>query len=478
MTNTLDNFEKRISKRGEGPEISEGIPREGFADPTGEYPHRDYYYGTSVNKSARGETQNSLFSGGGDIGVSVELEDQAPSQYPLNQVQETPAGHAIEIDDTPGGERVLIKHKSGAGLELRSDGSVLFSSVNKKVTITGGDDTVIVEGEANLVYKGNVNVHIAGDYNLSVEGNINLTTAGNKVETIHRNHKVSIDENQNTTIKGNRGEKIVGTSSETILSNNFILVKGEQRNYVEKSVEFTSGDRLTTTAVNEWVASSQITNITGDTVSVIGVTGTIGGQMIDHYGKTFGGPPGGSGNGGTTHYGTLIGKATEAITADYANDAGWAKQADAAKSAPDGPAGSRGTYKTKLAYVQIEPTGPMPTTALVTPHLASGNYGIRNVEVDPQDTLKLDILKSDDYDNVTNRIPNIHEIRSKLRDKNNYNNSKFTSTLVAEGRLSPDFRNKIPPNIGRSSSRKMNTKFGLTLLGNNPTENRSKRFKL
>ena len=42
------------------------------------------------------------------MGIDLELPDQKPSVYPFNQVQETESGHVIEIDDTPGGERILI----------------------------------------------------------------------------------------------------------------------------------------------------------------------------------------------------------------------------------------------------------------------------------------------------------------------------------------------------------------------------------
>ena len=481
MTNNTDNFTSRSQKLGEGRENSTGIPREGFGDAAGEYPNREYYFGSSINKSARGETIEELFSGGGDHGVSIEFSDQKPSIYPHNQVQETPAGHAIHVDDTPGGERILIKHRTGAGVELRADGSVLFTSVNKKVSITGGDDVVIVEGQADLVYKGNVNVKIAGDYNLEVEGNINITTAGNKTEKIHRNHTKTVDENQNHTVKGSRNLKVIDVNTETLLSDRNVFVKGDQKNYVEKSVEFTAGTKLITTAVDEWVASSLITNINGDTVSVLGVTGTIGGHYIDHYGKTYSGPPEGAGLGGTTYYGTFIGKATEAITADFADEAGHVPLADyatTAGSAPTGPsvAKTKKPYPTEMPYVQIQRTADMPTTAIMTPILSSGNYGIRDVQVDPGDELKLEILKSDDYDDLMTREPNIHEIRSKLRDPSIFNNEKFIGALIGEGRLSSSYADQRPPALGRASNKKPSLRFGRTLLGNNPSENRSKRF--
>ena len=70
----------------------------------------------------------TFYTGGGDIGVSLNIEDQRPSEFPFNQVDETTSGHVVEYDDTPDGERILIKHRTGAGVEMRADGSVLVSS--------------------------------------------------------------------------------------------------------------------------------------------------------------------------------------------------------------------------------------------------------------------------------------------------------------------------------------------------------------
>ena len=492
MTTKDDNLSKRISARGEGKELTEGVAKQGFADASGEYPKQEYFFGNSINKAAKGEIVNELFAGGGDFGVDTILQDQNPSQYPYNQVQETQSGHVIEIDDTPAGERILIRHRTGAGVELRSDGSVLFSAVNKKVEVTGGDHTVIVEGEGNLVYKGNLNVRVTGDYNLQVDGNINVTTAGNKNEIINRNHTKTVNKNQNYTIKGNRGSQVVKTNTDTILGGNNLLVKGNQKNFVEGNVEFTSGGSFVQTAGSEWAASSQTTNISGNFISVMGTLGTIGGMGVDVYGKTFGGPPLGTGlpaAGSTaTFYGNLMGRALEAITATKANLAGNAVHAFYAKTAGTAPEGPKvpsvpAVYPelTPQFITPIPPTAPMPNAATTMMHLTIGNYAVRNVQIDTDiddpNSLIAQILKTDDYDNLFEYDPSIHEIRSKLRDENNLNNGKFTSNLVAAGKLSSTYRNIVPKKIGRTSPGTPSLRFGTKFIGNNPNDNKSKRFK-
>lgn len=485
MTTKEDNITKRIQILGEGQEDTVGVPRIGFEDASGEYPKQDYYFGTSINKGAKGETSTDLFTGGGDVGVSIELPDQKPSQYPYNQAQQTASGHAWEIDDTPGGERVIIKHRTGSGVELRADGSVVFSAVNKKVEVTGGDHTVIVEGQGNLVYKGDLNVRVTGDYNLQVDGNINFTAAGNKEDVIHGNYTTTVDKNHNETIKGAKATRVVQGQTSTILGDHSLFVKGLQRNWVEGDVELTSGGTLVTTAIEAWAASSQKTNITGLTVSVLGVNGTIGGTFVDHYGKAYSGPPDGAGNGGTTFYGTLVGKAAEAITADFANKAGqtpFAKYAQTAGTAPDGPAKKKDPekYKTIFDFCEVPPTAPEPTTDLITPHLSLSNFAIRNIQVDTDiddpDSLVAKILKTDDYQELFDRDPSIEEIRSKLRDEANHGNGEFTSKLIANGLLSSEFALASKGEIGRTSNRKKQKKFGTKPLGNVPADNKSKRF--
>jgi len=79
MTTTKDNITKRIQVLGEGKEETIGVPQTGFADATGEYPSQEYFFGTSTNKSAKGETSTQLYSSGGDKNVSIEFPDQKPS---------------------------------------------------------------------------------------------------------------------------------------------------------------------------------------------------------------------------------------------------------------------------------------------------------------------------------------------------------------------------------------------------------------
>jgi len=485
MTNKLDDLQGRINELGEGQEETVGVPNEGFADASGEYPNRDYFFGTSVNKAATGEKINNLDLGGGDFGVPLDVPDQKPSQYPYNQVQETPSGHVIEIDDTPGGERVLFKHRTGAGIEMRADGSVVISSKSQRVEVTQGDATTIVEGEGTLVYKGNVNLRIDGDFNVDVGGNYNLNVAGDKKEEIKGRHTKVVNRDQNYTIRGSRSEQVVEMATSTVLGDQNLITAGDLNQFTQGTTEILAGQNLITTAVNEWVAASSTANITARHVSMIGHKGTIGGPLLDHYGKTYGGFPAGITQ-LATFYGSLVGRAVEAFHADYAmfaSGAGFSvsagKAATALKAIALGDALPPIPVPPKppiMPFIPLPPTAPIPNPAIVELQLSSSNYGVRNVAVDPK--LKDKILKSDDYKELFNFDPTIHEVRSKLRDPQHFNNGGFTSYLVSQGKLNKDFKKNIPKNIGRSASKQGTIRFGTNLIGNNPAENRSKRFRV
>ena len=485
MTNTIDDLSGRKRYLNEGQEDTEGVTIDGMVDPTGEYPKRDYFFGSSVNKAAVGSKVNNLGLGGSELGIDLELPDQKPSVYPFNQVQETESGHVIEIDDTPGGERILIKHRSGAGMELRADGSVLISSQKQTVQVTGGDATVIVEGEGNLIYKGDVNLRVAGDFNVDVDGNYNLEVAGDKIENIKGRHTKVVNRDQNYTVRGSRGAMVIGPNSETMLDTHNVLAKGNTNIRSESKIEVTAGTNLVTSAVSEWTSAAGTANITARHISMIGHKGTIGGPLIDYYGATYGGLPGGVTN-LATFYGCLVGKASEAWHSDYAiyaAGAGYAKGAGAALTAVKGGGTTPGPPPVGvppkpgiMPFIPVPPKAPLPNPAVVELMLATGSYGVRNVQVDPK--LKEKIMKSDEYEELFNFDPDIHEIRSKLRSPRNLNNGKFTGYLVSEGLLNKDFAKTMPKNIGRSANKEGTIRFGIELLGNNPADNRSKRFKV
>lgn len=480
MTTKKDKFELRVANLGSGQEETLGVPIDGMQDPTGALPKRDYNYDVSINKAARGTKVNNLYAGGGDFGVPLNIAPQRPSQYPCNQVQETASGHVIELDDTPGGERVLLRHRKGAGVEMRADGSVIISALNNKVEVTGGDQTVIIEGNGNLVYNGNLNMKVSGDYNIDVGGNFNVNVAGNLVEQIEQNHRTTVTENSQYTTKGTRTTKTIGTHTDVMLADNNQIVKGNQQNVVEGDIDIASEKNIFISGKEQFAVTSKVSNLTGvNNVSVFGQKGSIGGEQIDFTGRVYQGPSGATAeNSGAIFHGTFKGIADEAVESYNANVAGFAEVADLAHSQSYGEAltsGSTvGTTHVAATKTQASITGqPQITIDKVVNHGTTGAFAIQTVVVDADDLLKLKILLTDNYKDVFAKIPTTQEIRSAFR--NSANISAIGGVLVSEDRLNPKYRSKTPPSIGRTSKKTPSSRFGYEPIGN-ALENRGKRF--
>jgi hypothetical protein len=480
MTTKKDKFELRVENLGVGQEETLGVPIDGMQDPTGALPKRDYNYDVSINKAARGTKVNNLYAGGGDFGVPLNIAPQRPSQYPCNQVQETASGHVIELDDTPGGERVLLRHRKGAGVEMRADGSVVISALNNKVEVTGGDQTVIIEGNGNLVYHGNLNMKVSGDYNIDVGGNFNVNVAGNLVEQIEQNHRTTVTENSQYTTKGTKTNKTIGTHTDVMLADNNQVVKGNQQNVVEGDIDIASEQNIFISGKEQFAVTSKVSNLTGvNNVSVFGQKGSIGGEQVDFTGRVYQGPSGATAeNSGAIYHGTFKGIADEAVESYNANVAGFAEVADLAHSQSYGEAltsGSTvGTTHSAATKTQASISGQAQITIdKVVKHGTTGSFAIQTVVVDADDLLKLKILLTDNYKDVFAKIPTTQEIRSAFRNSANIN--AIGGVLVSEDRLNPKYKSKTPPSIGRTSKKTPSSRFGYEPIGN-ALENRGKRF--
>ena len=485
MTTKKDNLEKRIKELGEAFEESLGVPEDGFQDPSGEFPKRDYNFGSGINKAARGTKVNDLYVNGGAEGVPLNLEEQRPSRFPFNQVDETPSGHVVEYDDTPGGERILIKHRKGAGVEMRADGSVVISAVNNKVEVTGGDQTLIVEGHGNLVYKGNLNLTVTGDYNLDVGGNYNVQVAGNHIEGISENHRTFVTKNSEYVTKGSKSTKTIGQHTDIMLADNNQYVKGNQRNWVEGENEIAVEKDMFVSAKTSLAMTSEVFNATGiKQVSIFGLKGSIGGKNVNFTGDVFMGNAGAKPfTSGASFYGSFHGQATESIFGLFAYKSERAKFAEVSDLTHSQSYAEAATSGSTLGHtggapdIAIDqetnkPLGPPPVPDVVAAYGTVGEFAVRDVSIDNEDKLKNALDFSDDYKGFFDKHPTTQEIRSRLRGGAK---DELLGQLMAEGRVSKSsFRTK-PKRIGRVSGKEPTSRFGYTPIGN-AIENRGKRF--
>lgn len=444
--------------------------KDGYKDPAGNFPKREYINVASTNLAARGLKRNELYIGGGDVDMNLDLRTNGLSQYPLNQVRETVSGHVTEIDDTPGSERILYKHRTGAGVEMRPDGTVIVSSRYNTIQITGNDHKVIVEGDGDIHYNGNLRLHVSGNMDVEVGGDYNLRVHGDKREDIRGGVEQKVVENHETRITGNKSSYVLGTSSDIVLGDNNSMVKGNNTERVQGKQAQYVGDDIIMTAPNDINLTSKSINIAAEDLSAISTTGIIGGDNVIYYAKNYYGTSATYTAGVTapTFTGDLTGRADEAIASDTAIYASYG----------GGPGSAAGWTNTNTATdTTVRTAGgssinaPGPTSTIMSQYLNQSDLGIRNVKIDQGDAIRDAINKSTDYGGISKVGLATQTVRSKLRDPNTARNADFVGRAVAEGILSASYVMQKPENfeIGRIFNATGTAKFprGKTLGNTN-----------
>lgn len=86
------------------------------------------------------------------------------AKYPYNKVFRSESGHVIEVDDTPGAERLHVYHRTGTYTETNHEGRFVRKVVNDDYEIVAKDQTVYVGGNVKVIVKGNVDIRVNGTY--------------------------------------------------------------------------------------------------------------------------------------------------------------------------------------------------------------------------------------------------------------------------------------------------------------------------
>lgn len=109
------------------------------------------------------------------------------SQYPYNKVWESPSGHVIHHDDTPGAERYFHRHPSGTYTEISADGKIInfnvgdsktYNKAGVSITIDENGD-IKISGHSRFVVGGGLHGEIAGEAGIFVGGDLALAGMGN-----------------------------------------------------------------------------------------------------------------------------------------------------------------------------------------------------------------------------------------------------------------------------------------------------------
>lgn len=463
------SFNDDINKSLRSSEFVHSADVDGFKDRDGQLPLRQYSNQSSLNKAARGGRQNTVYLGGGDITVDLGLKPASSSSYPKNQVKKTITGHIVEIDDTPGNERMLYRHRTGSGIEMRADGTVIVSSVDNTVRITGGDEKVIVEGDGEISYNGNLTLNVTGDFDLKVGGNFNVVTSGDKFEETRGARREIIEKNFEQKAKTNRSEYTLGVHTETVLKDRNTITKGSVRDIIEGDIERLGGGKLLMTAENIITMSSPNINVGAKSLTVIGDSGTIGGENIigydyNHYtGHSLTATDTISTNTAIVSQRTTSPEFVGSLTgnADTATQAGRAGTAGAL-----GAGGSAGSKVTGTPTAVDTTATRLPNLTRINAYLHVSDLGVRQIDIDPGEVMKNQIDRSVLNGGIATRKLSTAEVRSKMRDPITSSNKQFVGTQISEGKLSATYINAIPPAIGRTVTKESLPRRNRTPIGN------------
>ena len=190
----------------------------GFSDPNSFYPRRVNEADTNRLSANESTNQHPVVKTKRD--AVDDLTSEPPSsfnaRYPYNHVKETESGHIIELDDTPGHERIHEYHRAGTFYEIHPDGT--------KVTKIVGDDYEIVHKNKSVRVRGNVKIFVDGDTSLYVRGSMDA----------------QIDEN----LKFNVGKNIDFNAGQSI------------RMFANKSIEMTAQTTMSQISVGKFLQQS------------------------------------------------------------------------------------------------------------------------------------------------------------------------------------------------------------------------------
>jgi hypothetical protein len=152
----------------------------GFIDPNANYPTKEYAGTSETNKLAQGDVRGTVVQEKNLNKVTARLpfntsweQPESPymAEYPYNKVTETEGGHIIEVDDTPGSERIHVYHKSGTFIEIDANGSVVKRAVGSSYEIIDKNGKISIAGQADVSISGACNIFVGNDATIEVEGN-------------------------------------------------------------------------------------------------------------------------------------------------------------------------------------------------------------------------------------------------------------------------------------------------------------------
>ena len=398
--------------------------------------------GSTVGYSALNFPENTQTAAGPGV-VST------PVEYPMSRTNVTPSGHVIQYNDTPAGERVLVKHRTGTAIDMLPDGSMSISSKGKTIFTIRDDMTIVVEGDVNWAVNGNFNLDVKGNYNVKAlnvntvsEGDISSTTQSGSIN-------VTAAANLRETVKGSKSSTVAGTVTSLALGDVNTISGGAQKIVSQGDLQIAGGGATKMSSQGGIDVSSPNINIGANSITVIGASGTIGGAGVMMYANNI------------RAQGSVIALSMQADT--FHGDLNGTAS-DAVKAGTAGVIAPVVISPLTITAVSGTQTA-LPNGALITDYLTVSSKGIVDVKVDADGEILNALNRSDFTGGLSINAMDTAATRSALRDEANLGNSTFVSNQVAAGALSPTYASYTPPAVNRAAPVDPSTYLGNPDLG-------------
>jgi len=159
------------------------------------------------------------------------------AKYPYNKVIKT-SRHSIEIDDSPGAERIMIHHNAGSYIQIDAKGSVTERAEADRYEVnigtkheSSGHSVVTINGNAHVYVKGNKTEEVEGDYKLLVHGNAVFGVGG----------QMNLNGGEQVQLRGGDVKLEANAGIMTLLGRKEIQVEStNQINFVSKNIKATA----------------------------------------------------------------------------------------------------------------------------------------------------------------------------------------------------------------------------------------------
>lgn len=435
-----------------------------FGDLSGAMPKVEYENSTSLNFSAKQNyTSHYLNYAGTVAGINLaEYSTGISAKYPLNQVIETLSGHVIEYNDTPENPRILIKHTSGSGVDMRPDGTICVTSHGAgKVEVNHGGHKLIVTGDGQLHFSGDLTLNVGGNFNLNVGGSFNVQ-AKDETKTINGSSRDLYFGNKYTSIVGSRQDFMTENYTSAVTGFRDIYTKGDHKMVAEGGGTMAMRGGISMSSEAQIVQSAPDINIGAESISVFGASGNIGGEnVIMHNYNMFTGHSIWAAE--TVNTKTVT--ATKTVNAISFHGDLFGTATSALSSNVSSGVGGGGHSQTSSSDASYDTTGQndKATSAVMAEYLHKGSYGIQRVFVDKGDHLKFAYDQTRSTGGVTRRILTTPEVRARMRDAGHRSNPSFANHQVSVGAINKQHNNPAPPSIKDVVNPKE-----VTITGRNP----------